>query len=73
MTTSYDNLINAIIVQAVKDYRKAKKHLKKYPDSIESKRTITEVERFLLSEWFVTLTDVDGKGILQKIRMEARG
>lgn len=72
MTTSYENLINAIIVQAVKDYRVAKKKLKKHPDSLESKRTLIEVEQFLLSDWFVTLTDVDGSLILQKIKTEGR-
>lgn len=72
MMTSYENLINAMIIQAVKDYRKAKKYLKKHPDSIELKRTLIEVEQFLLSDWFVTLTDVDGSVILQKIKSEAR-
>ena len=47
---NYENLANAIIMQAVKDYRNA---LKK-PHEIESAKVKREVKRFFRSGWFAT-------------------
>ena len=38
MTRPYENLINAIVLQAVKDYRDALKRLKKKPQNTEAMR-----------------------------------
>lgn len=70
MTYPYENLVNAIVLQAVKDYRDAKKKLKKYPNSVESKKMINDVTRFLLSDWITALTTVDGSLILKKLEQE---
>lgn len=66
--TPLQNLSNAIILQAVKDYRTALGGGKvngKPPGSV-----IVEVERFFRSSWFDVLTDVDGEVLIEKIRKE---
>ena len=68
---NYEKLANAIIIQAANDYRNAAKTLKKYPHNREAKETVEEVERFLLSDWYSTLTEVDGEFLLRKLREEA--
>lgn len=70
MSDAYENLANAIVLQAVKDYRDSKKKIRKYPNSEETKRMINDVTRFLLSDWITALTTVDGKLILKKLEQE---
>lgn len=70
MTDPYENLANAIILLAVKDYRKAiKKHSKrlKYEPAMQ---TISEVERFFRSVWFEQLTSLDGEMLIRKLKAE---
>ena len=64
----FENLANAIIVQAVKDYRKALSGVSL--NSRPSACVITECERFFRSEWFRELTDVDGEYLIKTIRKE---
>ena len=66
----YERLRNAIVVQAVKDYRSSGRKLRKHPDSAEAKKMAGECERFFLSEWFMDLTKVDGQMVLSKLREE---
>lgn len=66
--TPLQNLSNAIILQAVKDYRTALSGSgigKRPPGSV-----IVEVEWFFRSEWFDILTNVDGEVLIEKIRKE---
>ena len=60
---AYENLANAIILQAVKDYRRVR-HL------AEDNPVKREVKQFFCSEWFGTLTNLDPKLLLQKIEEE---
>ena len=55
----YTALANAIIEQAVDDYRRSKHYLEK-----------TAIKKFFLSEWFSVLTEVDGKMILIRLEEE---
>ena len=66
----YTDLANAIIIQAVKDYRKALKTLKRYPRYEPAKAVVAEVEEFFRSEWYRTLTSVDADMLMTKIRRE---
>lgn len=50
----YENLANAIIVQACRDYEE-----EYYRD---------DVEVFLKGEWFKTITDLDGETILKELK-----
>lgn len=60
----YKELANAIILQAVKDYRKALKH-----DERGCKR---EIERFFRSEYFTVLTNISGEMLIRKLRAEVK-
>ena len=64
MYQNYQELANAIILQAVKDYRKALKH-----DERGRKR---EIERFFRSEYFTVLTNISGEMMIQKLRAEVK-
>ena len=64
----YKNLANAIILQAVDDYRNLLRD--KQPNIKYLEVSITEIEKFFRSEWFKILTDVDGEYIIKKLRKE---
>lgn len=70
MTDPYENIANAIVMQAVKDYRWARHKLRKRPKNTGAKVMIEDCESFFISEWFETLTNVDGKTILNKLKQE---
>ena len=55
----YENLANAIILQAAKDYRLT-----------DDEQQLQEIERFFRSGWFETLCDLDGRALIWKLRME---
>ena len=80
---SYERLVNAIIVQAVKDYRKAIRFLKHHPhtpdldndpqqNALRDKVIKNENERdaiahFFRSGWFAMLSNLDGELLLKKL------
>jgi hypothetical protein len=70
MTDPYENLANAIVLQAVKDWRSAVRTLKKRPRYDPAKQMKEECERFFRSDWFEQLTGVDGSVILRKLKQE---
>ena len=49
MTDPYENLVNAIVLQAVKDYRDALKRLKKKPSNQATLSDTMECEYFFRS------------------------
>lgn len=57
MIYNYNNLANAIVLQAVKDYRKALN----YPNNRSAVYECRSIERFFLSGWFSVLTNIDPK------------
>ena len=71
MTDAYENLANAIILLAVKDYRQALKLLSKNPHSRSAMAAVNEMERFFRSDWYEILTSVDGEMLIRKLREEA--
>ena len=56
---NYEKLAEAIILQAVKDYR----------DSC-SYQMRCSIERFFRSEWFMVLTTLDGEMLIKRLRNE---
>lgn len=72
MTDPYEQLANAIILQAVKDYRDALKKIKKRPRYDPAMDMIAEVERFFHTDWYRELTSVDGNFLIEKLRSEVR-
>lgn len=70
MMSSYENLACAIILQAVKDYRAARKKLKHYPKNKDAKLMAEDLERFFRSDWYASLTSFDGEMLLTKLKEE---
>ena len=70
MIEPYENLAKAIVLRAVKDWRWAIHTLKKRPRYDLAIKMKNECEKFFLSDWFTTLTDVDGSVILRKLQQE---
>ena len=68
--TPYNELANAIVMQAVKDYRKALKNLRKNRNNKDAMSDAMECEGFFRSSWFRTLTSVDGDFLIDKLREE---
>lgn len=55
----YENLAQAIILQAVKDYRLT-----------DDEQELQEIERFFRSGWFGVLSKVDPEYLIKKLRKE---
>lgn len=72
INTGYEELANAIIIKAAKDYRKAAKRLQELPYDKEARKEIRKCKKFFNSKCCNLLSDVDGKYILRKLREERR-
>ena len=59
MDTPYENLANAIVLQAVKDYRLH-----------DDEQELASIERFFRSGWFSTLTSINPEMLIAKLRKE---
>ena len=70
MTDTYENLANAIVITAAKDYRDALRSLTRNKNNNNAKRMKEEVERFFNSDWYSVLTDLDGAFLMRKIQEE---
>ena len=66
----YEKLANGIVIQAAKDYRTALRKLKRNPRNQLAKAEADSIERFFRSDWYKSLTEVDGEMVLQKLREE---
>ena len=65
-----EEMANAIIIRAVKDWRKAARILKKHPNDLDAQRTVRETEQFFLSDTYKTLTTYDGQTLLNRLKSE---
>ena len=70
MEESYEMLSAAIIEQALRDYRRARKNVLKKYDVINSGIRIREIQRFLKSSWFRLLSDLDGEKLIELMENE---
>ena len=70
MRETYQGLADAIVLQAVKDYRKVLKYLKERPRNIQAKLSKAEIEQFFYSKWFSTLTQIDPNTLITKLEEE---
>lgn len=69
--TGYQALANAIIEQAVKDYRATLKVLRRHPDYKAAMAEAMEIERFFHSGWYGVLTEIDPDYLIKRLRKEA--
>ncbi len=67
----FENLANAIILQAVKDYRKLERRATIHPQDTKTQYAQNCIEEFFLSEWFSALTKVNGAELLKRLGKEA--
>ena len=63
----YQDLANAIVEQAVDDYRYA---LTGFPIKEHMVVTVESLEHFFRSDWFRALTNIEGEYIITKVRKE---
>ena len=68
----YERLANAIVLQAVSDYRVALKKIKAHPKNREEISEALEIEKFFRSGWYSQLTDVDGEYLIRRLQDEIR-
>ena len=68
----YERLANAIVLQAVSDYRVALKKIKAHPKNREAISEAVEIEKFFRSGWYSILTDVDGEYLIRRLQDEIR-
>lgn len=66
----YIKLGNAIIMQAVKDYRAVLQKLKKHPNSNVLKGSKQELEYFFHSSLYATITSIDPDMLIRKLNKE---
>ena len=67
----YEEIANAIVIQACKDYKKAyKQSLRRSGIVGEADEELAELEEFFRSEWYKKLTEVDGEYLMERIRNE---
>ena len=59
MLKPYEKLANAIVMQAVKDYRET-----------ESQREKDEIIQFFRSDWFKALTHIDCEYLIKRLKTE---
>ena len=63
----WEDLANAVIVQAVEDYLAAHRTLQKFPGNYTALLTQKEVLEFLKSRWYRNLTSVDPSVIVRHL------
>ena len=68
----YERLANAIILQAVTDYRAALKRIKRKPEDRETIDEAMRFESFFRSGWYSQLTTVDGEYLIQRLQDEVK-
>ena len=66
----YENLANAVVLQAVKDYRDAAGKLSRGKKNIMAEQRKTEGEGFFKSQYFNVFTDLDGNALLSQLEKE---
>ena len=68
----YERLANAIILQAVTDYRAALKRIKRKPENRETIDEDMRVESFFRYGWYSQLTTVDGEYLIRRLQDEVK-
>lgn len=67
----YEELANAIVLQAFKDYRKALFKLVQEPEEWKHRSSKKKLERFFHSKWYRTLTNLDPAILMQEAKRQA--
>ena len=68
----YQSLANAIILQAIRDYRNASEDLADNPKSTTARHRCDECMKFFRSRWFGVLTDVRPEILIERLHEEKK-
>ena len=68
----WEEIANAIIIQAAEDWRTAMRHIRNHPRSMAARNRIRETEEFFFSEYYMLLTTYDGHTLLRRLKEEFR-
>lgn len=71
MLKNYENLANAVVELAFKDYVNVLKKLKKRPNNSTLLHEKKDLEKFFLGERITIFTSVDGKALMEYAKKEA--
>lgn len=69
----YQNLANAIVLTAVKDYRAALRRLKRKPNNKDAAAERDSIEEFFHSGYFTILTEMDPEYLVDRLNKEVFG
>ena len=64
----WEDLANAVVLQALEDYRAACRALRNRPDLKNEEKRRRSLERFFASRWFRVLSTAEIEPLLEKIR-----
>lgn len=67
----YEELANAIVLQAFKDYRKALFKIVQEPEEWKHRSSKKKLERFFHSKWYRTLTNLNPAILMQEAKRQA--
>lgn len=70
--TGVQALANAIVLQAVKDYRRVLSILFRNSKNKEALSMKRGLEQFFHSQWFAILTDLDPEELISKLNAEVK-
>ena len=71
--TAYENLANAIVLSAVKDYKRALLRVKRDPENEAARRAMEREEKFFYGPWYEMLTDLDPSYLIRKMKESVKG
>ncbi len=66
----YESLGNAIILQAVKDYRAALRRIKHNPKNRMAIDEALLIEKFFKGKLYAAITNIDGEFLIDELRKE---
>lgn len=66
----YENLANAVVSVAAKDYLAALKKIKRKATNKAAMQEAMDLERFFHSAWYAQLTSVDPDYLIRRLRNE---
>ena len=65
---NWEDLANAIIISAVKDYKRVYKSLLRNPENKIARKEMEILEGFFFGRWFAALTDIDPRYLLDRLK-----
>ena len=71
ITKAYEELANAIVLQAARDYREVSRKLKNGRKNTDAQCTKEDCLRFFRSHWFAALTSIDPEFLIRNLDREA--